>query len=304
MVERTRTPSLSRTTLSPASSPTNSTPRSGRSVAFDVDRSGSVSPIQALAASVPLPMSNAGSPAVRSPEPTEGNDSQTHSETNDTRSMDITDAHISPIRQSPESQSEFESGSEVDERVQTRDESISENTFSTDDEPTPYAMRVPEGSRSPEGGLDLLSTFSSPAPSMPMATPTPAFPRPRPRTRFNLSNPEIEEEKEKEASAIEDQTEPQVQRLDEDDEGREQESLGTPSELEEPITPQTRRRSFFLSVINSTTRPRMKFPTPHPHARNRIGVFKTQLLIRLLELALWPPTRARRLFLYMLLEMV
>ncbi|KAG2137784.1 hypothetical protein BD769DRAFT_1384914 [Suillus cothurnatus] len=35
---------------------------------------------------------------------------------------------------------------------------------------------------------------------------------------------------------------------------------------EEPLTPHTRRRSFLLSVINSTARPRIKF-TPHPHNR-------------------------------------
>ena len=33
---------------------------------------------------------------------------------------------------------------------------------------------------------------------------------------------------------------------------------------EDPVTPHTRRRSFLLDVINSTARPRMKFPTPHP----------------------------------------
>ena len=35
-------------------------------------------------------------------------------------------------------------------------------------------------------------------------------------------------------------------------------------EDEGPLTPHTRRRSFLLDVINSTARPRMKFPTPHP----------------------------------------
>ena len=32
----------------------------------------------------------------------------------------------------------------------------------------------------------------------------------------------------------------------------------------DPVTPHTRRRSFLLDIINSTARPRMKFPTPHP----------------------------------------
>ncbi|KAE9397790.1 hypothetical protein BT96DRAFT_883573 [Gymnopus androsaceus JB14] len=241
MVERTRTPSLSRTTLSPASSPSNSTPRSGRSLALD--RSTSVSPIQA--ASVPLPPSNAGSPAVPSQSP-EPNDSLMHSELSssvNTRSMDITDVHISPIRHS-----ESDVEAENDEHVQpiALDASTSENTFSTDDGPTPYANRRDaanaEGSRSPEG---FASAFSSPAPSM--ATPTPAFPRPR--ARFNLPEDASVSE------SHEDQVEPQ--QLDEEEQA-----------LEEPLTPQTRRRSFFLSVINSTTRPRMKFPTPHP--RNRI----------------------------------
>lgn len=36
------------------------------------------------------------------------------------------------------------------------------------------------------------------------------------------------------------------------------------------VTPRTRRRSFLLSVINSTTRPRMKPPTPHPR---RLSMF-------------------------------
>ena len=37
-----------------------------------------------------------------------------------------------------------------------------------------------------------------------------------------------------------------------------------PQEDEDPVTPHTRRRSFLLDIINSTARPRMKFPTPHP----------------------------------------
>ena len=32
-------------------------------------------------------------------------------------------------------------------------------------------------------------------------------------------------------------------------------------------TPYNRRRSFLLSFVHSTTRPRMTFPTPHPHTR-------------------------------------
>ncbi|KAG6381723.1 hypothetical protein JVT61DRAFT_327 [Boletus reticuloceps] len=80
------------------------------------------------------------------------------------------------------------------------------------------------------------TAFSSPAPSM-IFTPTPAI-APRPRARFNIPPPPQE--------------------------------LYTQDDIEvdsEPVTPHTRRRSFLLSVINSTARPRMKIPTPHPHRR-------------------------------------
>ncbi|TDL23585.1 hypothetical protein BD410DRAFT_720667 [Rickenella mellea] len=41
---------------------------------------------------------------------------------------------------------------------------------------------------------------------------------------------------------------------------------GVEDNEEDPATPHVRRKSFLLSVINSTTRPRLSFPTPHPHA--------------------------------------
>ncbi|KAF9073179.1 hypothetical protein BDP27DRAFT_1319010 [Rhodocollybia butyracea] len=208
LLERTRTPSLSRTTPSPASSPVNSTPRSGRSVGLD--SSASLSPIQG--ASVPLPASNA-----------ESVEQHEQNSLSDTHSMDITDIHISPIRQL-DSGSEAEEGT-VEESISLQEEGPSEHTFSTDDGLTPYINKITgtgegEGLRSQEG---LASAFSSPAQSM--TTPTPPF--------LALSNwPDGEEES-----------------------------------LDEPLTPHTRRRSFLLSVINSTTRPRMKFPTSHPRSR-------------------------------------
>ncbi|KAJ3782678.1 hypothetical protein GGU10DRAFT_389676 [Lentinula aff. detonsa] len=232
LVERTRTPSLSRTSLSPASSPSNSTPRSGRSLA--IDRSTSVSPIQGL--SVPLPPSNTGSPAPQSPEPDISLGQSETNTSNDSQSMDITDSHDSPIRQVAGSMSATEEGkNESTEGSVTREEGDSEHTFSTDDGPTPYAVRKNDKFRSPNG---LTSNFSSPM--APMATPSPAFPRPR--ARFDLPDGSPDENREAEARGLN----------------------GEEMSLEEPITPQTRRRSFFLSVINSTARPRMKFPTPHP----------------------------------------
>ncbi|KAJ7447375.1 hypothetical protein B0H11DRAFT_2248435 [Mycena galericulata] len=44
---------------------------------------------------------------------------------------------------------------------------------------------------------------------------------------------------------------------------------------EEPLTPHTRRRSFLFSVINSTTRPRLEFPTPHPRATQHVPLSDT-----------------------------
>ncbi|TEB36600.1 hypothetical protein FA13DRAFT_1786989 [Coprinellus micaceus] len=77
---------------------------------------------------------------------------------------------------------------------------------------------------------------SSAGPSFAM-TPTPAFPRPR--ARFDLPKPPPAESF---------QTPAPKPLHDEDD----------------LMTPATRRPSFLLSVINSTTRPRMKLGTPHP----------------------------------------
>ncbi len=92
---RARTPSLSRTTLSPASSPPNSTPQSTKSVSMN--RSIAESPIHG--ASVPLPPSYAGSPAT-SPESNSSQSNQDLSlrESDCQSSMEITELHVSPIR--------------------------------------------------------------------------------------------------------------------------------------------------------------------------------------------------------------
>jgi chromosome segregation ATPase len=111
-----------------------------------------------------------------------------------------------------------------------------EPTFSSEEGPTPYPQEslIPGNTRS----LGIpASTFSSPALSA-VFTPTPAI-LPRPRARFNDPIP-----------------------------------LHTPlqrqSQLQDdgPVTPFNRRRSFLLSVINTETRPRLKFPTPHPRRTN------------------------------------
>ncbi|KAI0366979.1 hypothetical protein BV20DRAFT_951123 [Pilatotrama ljubarskyi] len=77
-----------------------------------------------------------------------------------------------------------------------------------------------------------------------MFTPTPAF-QPRPRARFSAplssTTPQLPT------------TTPQQQ----------QAGLVRP-DMEDPATPHAHKRSFLLSVINSTARPRLRFPTPHP----------------------------------------
>ncbi|KAG6908885.1 hypothetical protein DXG01_002863 [Tephrocybe rancida] len=247
---RTRTPSLSRTNSSRTTSPAQSTPQSTRSFAI---RSNPQSP--ATPSGIPLPRSNTASPAVDDAQSVEAispidEHGQSMHDT-DIRSMDITDIHISPPHANYEYQSDGEEqqydvhpSTTTDERQQTGSEHGHEHepTFSSEGDPTPYAQNRYESPRPPaQSPGHLSSTFTSLA-----FTPTPAFPRPRARARFELPVP----------GDLLDTPEPGPQPSDEGQQEEDQDS-------EEPLTP-SRRRSFLLSVINSTTRPRLKFPTPHP----------------------------------------
>ncbi|KAK7025162.1 PACT-coil-coil domain-containing protein [Favolaschia claudopus] len=244
-LSRTRTPSLSRTTDSPASSAANSTPRSNRSLGFPRSNASSPSPLN-----VPLPRSATASPAIvvsRPDDEESGNDSYLRE--GDTHSMDITDVHISPVR-TADALSDTEQVQEAQEPSATDESAANERepTFSSDGGPTFHPDQVNQSrGRSPGG---LASAFSSPAPSIAF-TPTPAFPRAR--ARFNVP-----------VAAEETLTTPQARPLS-NSEGEEEESAAD----EEPLTPHTRRRSFLLSVINSTARPRLKIPTPHPRGNPR-----------------------------------
>ncbi|KAF9048336.1 hypothetical protein BDZ89DRAFT_1057909 [Hymenopellis radicata] len=240
--------SLSRTAISPASSPANSTPHSTRSLLPNRSQAESPSrgsPTRSLqfheesplpGTSVPLPRSASNSPAVR-PDRSDSlsvdfsdREQSVHSET---QSMDITDAHISPIRNL---EGEGQQPEQSQSRETTEDDNIREPTFSSEGDNTPYPARyAPQSSPAAEP-----STHSASSPSFAF-TPTPAFPRPR--ARFNLPPPP------------DDLLATPAQRSDEA-----QEEL-------EPLTPHTRRKSFLLSIVNSTTRPRMKMPTPHPRHR-------------------------------------
>ncbi|ESK89340.1 hypothetical protein Moror_16258 [Moniliophthora roreri MCA 2997] len=352
VLERTRTPSLTHTTGSPASSPTNSTPhsiRSGRSIRHDSDDSQSQSFSRSLAlfplppASIPLPRSNSNSPMVfthRGGSPDANQEEAQHSiaslrssrDENDTQSMDITDAHISPVRRFDVSETESISERSTEEvrdmpkpnreHGERHDETSStEPTFSSESESQqqssgPASPSVVEfsGIQGFSGLREELSQFSSASisPSLALATPTPAFPRPR--ARFGLPSPrdaldtprpntytgsrDVEDPSENAGDQKESRNSVSVP---EDDIHASRSSInhdetqissgGSQNEEHDDVdrtipanrhdgadeddllTPHTRRRSFLLSVINSTARPRPrfnKFPTPHP-TRPRTG---------------------------------
>ncbi|CAA7269241.1 unnamed protein product [Cyclocybe aegerita] len=242
---RARTPSLSRTSSSPTTSPTQSTPRSNRSLVLPP--SNAPSPI--LAARVPLPRSRTASPAVMVHNPQGAEEEQSISEqtfsndTHETRSMDITDVHISPPRLNDDEQdgdilTETESHEQSQHHEQqshtTHDDR--EPTFSSEGDATPYAINT-------NAATQNASTFSSLSQSIAF-TPTPAFPRPRPRARFDLPPP---------PSDVLATPAPRV----------EAETTQQPDD-DVLATPFNKRPSFLLSVINSTARPRMTAGTPHP----------------------------------------
>ncbi|KXN84255.1 hypothetical protein AN958_12828 [Leucoagaricus sp. SymC.cos] len=229
---RTRTPSLTHTLSSQSTSPTNSTPQSNRS--FPLDPSHGPSP--SIAARIPLPRSRTASPAVRdgSPPNTSGISETDAVNLPSAVSMDMTAPHSSsPIRGGQEG--DITSGDES-----LKEESglpsvdgdgvppeASEPTFSSDSAPTPYSNRS-----------TIRPQISSPGSIA--FTPTPAFPRPR--ARFNLPSPPTDEI-------------PSTPAQGQDDEDE--------KPLDDLVTPHTRRRSFLLSVINSTARPRLRMGTPH-----------------------------------------
>ncbi|KAF8075138.1 hypothetical protein FPV67DRAFT_1605655 [Lyophyllum atratum] len=262
---RTRTPSLTRTSSSRTTSPAHSTPHSTRSFAFP--QSNPQSPL--TPGSVPLPRSNTASPAAHvsglvheQDEYVEyGNGHSTHE--TDIRSMDITDVHISPphvngseprsdSEEYPHQDEEVHTSADEQDHIGSQDEQ--EPTFSSDGGPTPYAANHRNSNQLDSQSAGHLShALSSPAQSVAF-TPTPAFPRPR--ARFDLPVP---------SDLLDTPEPPQTEQHSEEDPQEEEQ------DTEAPLTPHTRRRSFLLSVINSTTRPRLKFPTPHPRNQHNLA---------------------------------
>ena len=192
---RARTPSLSRTTPSPISSPPNSTPRSNRSIALPTE-----TPSPAPGVHIALPRSRTASPAV----------------------TPLPSVIIQPPDDEGSNEQEFSSKQGPSEQEDSPNRSDCDGTFSSASSDQSNQVNDDKTIGPPS------TTFPSPARSVLDFTPVP-----RPRTRFNIPSSQNE--------------------------------LGTGIN-EQPLTPHTRRRSFLLSVINSTARPRMKF-TPHPHRR-------------------------------------
>ncbi|KAG2011915.1 hypothetical protein CC2G_011982 [Coprinopsis cinerea AmutBmut pab1-1] len=201
-----------------------------------------------------IPRSTHGSPVQRPQSRTSASapvdHDESHSEeSNETgvRSMDITDVHISPQVDRVDAEHDYdeESGQEHEHQEEQYEVQSSaadgddyrEPTFSSESEPASYANSnrtiVPVG-RSP--GV-VSNAASSPGGASIAMTPTPAFPRAR--ARFDLPPPPSD-------------------------------LLQTPAprsiaEDDDLTTPATRRRSFLLSIVNSSSRPRMKTGTPHPN---------------------------------------
>ena len=222
---RIRTPSLTHTVSSQTTSPTNSTPsQSHRSPLLA--RLHAASPT--VSAQVSLPHSRTSPSAVRDafPSNTSGASEFDPVSMSSAASMDITDIHSSsPVRSI--------GGKDVtscNEDLPEEDglPTQADDTSAGEAEPTPHSNKL--------NGREHLSSPASVA-----FTPTPAFSRPR--ARFNLPSPPKD---------VIPSTPAQIK----------SEANGQPSD--HVITPHTRRRSFLLSVINSTARPRLKMGTPHP----------------------------------------
>ncbi|OCH84115.1 hypothetical protein OBBRIDRAFT_891971 [Obba rivulosa] len=188
--------------------------------------SAPLSPFSAL--SIPLPPSTNASPSGEEAQETRYYDTQT--------SINIDEQSGLANSVSGDAQSHAQTGAAEDR------DSSREPTFSSEEAPNmSEAGTIMPAVRSPAS-----VAFSSPAPSA-MFTPTPVF-QPRPRARFALPQPTLT---------------PQQQQTEHDEQSGEAQSEY--QQGEDPATPGTHKRSFLLSVINSTARPKMKWATPHPH---------------------------------------
>ena len=143
--------------------------------------------------------------------------------------MDITDVHVSP----PRLEGDFDGPTEAAKPEKQSQHNEQEPTFSSEGDPASYGIH------------SEAATFNTGNESQSIAfTPTPALPRQR--ARFNLPSPPTDL-----------LSTPMPGSRSGGDGGQ------TPRQEIVPATPYN-RPSFLLSVINSTTRPRMTAGTPFP----------------------------------------
>lgn len=260
-LDRTRTPSLTRTTTSlgsSVSSDNEAPPLPGTS--SYVERPRTASPMSA--GSLPLSRSLVASPnsaprPASAPPVSYPPDQSTHSDelhsSDALPPSDVSDAYsdyrheVSTIQEVQEEDlvSEEERRSYTAESRQDVSEADSQqHTYGS--EATPRQIYG--------GDRTVAVPESSPVPSG-IFTPTPAF-QPRPRARFQVPTPTF-------TSQQPVTTTPPDRELTDDEEPID--SHVPPREGLDPTTPYSHKRTFLMDVINSTARPRMKFPTPHPH---------------------------------------
>lgn len=136
-----------------------------------------------------------------------------------------------------------------------------EPTFSSEEAQSMNTSGNRSGSRGIRSPTPFSVAFSSPGSAV--FTPTPAF-QPRPRARFGAQMPSTTPQLPS--------TTPQQHTVRFEDDGDVEETPRPCVErdeeqtdaAEDPATPHTHKMSFLLSVINSTARPRLRNPTPHP----------------------------------------
>ena len=178
-----------------------------------------------------------------------------------TRSDDLHSSDALPPSDLSDAQSDYRHEVSTIQEVQEEDlvseedrpSYVSGTTSETDHhEPTFVSEATPRPTYG--GDRTIPVPESSPVPSG-IFTPTPAF-QPRPRARFQVPIPTFT------SNQPTSTTPPDREVTGEEETIRDH---MPPREDLDPTTPYSHKRSFLMDVINSTARPRMKFPTPHPH---------------------------------------
>ena len=260
-LDRTRTPSLTRTTTSlgsSASSDNEAPPQAGTS--SYIERPRTASPMSA--GSLPPPRSFLASPnstprPASAPPVSHAPDQSSHSDdlhpSDALPPSDISDAY-SDYRHEVSTIQEVQEEDLVSE--EERRSYTAESQQSASETDSRQSTHGPEATPRQTYGGDRTVTIpeSSPVPSG-IFTPTPAF-QPRPRARFQVPTPTFTFQQPATT------TPPDREVTDDGDAINDH---MPPREGLDPTTPYSHKRSFLMDVINSTARPRMKFPTPHPH---------------------------------------